>query len=94
MRKNNTDNRADTSNHPAADMRKNAQHLHEQALFAKKQAQASASRAQQAATDIANLNIDEAFSQLHKMIEMVGGKSRHAKIKTSTNVTTLPMAAE
>lgn len=82
-------------NHPINNMRNTSEHLREQTLFAAKQAQNNASKARQSNANLAKLDIKGLFDQLHQMVELVGGKPRHA-IKNAEDRSrfTLPKAAE
>jgi len=82
-----------TNDHPICNMCDNSKQLREQAMFAKKQAHNSVERAKKANTDIANLDIEGTFAQLHQLVAMVGGKSRHTQ-KQATARTDLSLAAE
>lgn len=80
-------------NHPVCAMCDNSRHLKEQAQFVQKQAEAGCARARKANTDIANLDIQGAFDQLHKMVAMIGGKSKHmAETAANTNEALLQAA--
>lgn len=74
----------------------NSKQLRDQATFAQRQAQTGLERARKASTDLAQLDIESAFQKLHKLVDLVGGKSRHAAERAvmQDNVTALPMAAE
>jgi len=70
-------------NHPVSRMRVNAQNLRERAMFAAKTAKSHAARTRKTSSDIASLDIEGIFASLHKMVEMVGGKSCHAHAETA-----------
>ncbi|HEY9080688.1 hypothetical protein [Magnetovibrio sp.] len=69
-----------TSNeqHPICQMCEGSKHLREQALFTARRAQVHAERSRQAYADLANLDIESVFEKLHQLVEIVGGKSKHA----------------
>jgi len=77
-----------TSNHPVSDMRSRSIKLREQTLFAARQAQTGTTRAQKAGSDIAALDLEGMFHQLHQLVAIVGGKSRHTKEQAKTSIKT------
>jgi len=81
-------------NHPVMELRNSSQALHEQSLFAHRQATNGAERARKASESLAELDLEKAFRQLRQMVAMVGGKSAHADAAdanaNAANVVTFP----
>lgn len=65
--------------HPVNDLLLSSQTLREQTSFAHRQAATGASRASQAVAELAALDLEKAFSQLHEMVALVGGNSVREK---------------
>lgn len=65
----------DTNAQPFATLHEHSQTLREQSMFAHRQAATGAERARQVSTDLADLDLEKAFSQLRQMVALVGGKS-------------------
>lgn len=60
---------------PVNDLLLSSQSLREQTSFAHRQAATGASRASQAVAELAALDLEEAFRQLHQMVALIGGHS-------------------
>ncbi len=64
---------------PFCTMYDTSQQLRDKAMFAHRQAATGAERARKKCGDIADLDMDGVFASLHKMVDLVGGKSRLAR---------------
>ena len=80
------------NDHPMHILRNGSKELQERAALTEHQAKVQAKHAGQAMTDLANLDLEELFAPLRQMVEMIGGKSRHAA-RPSTQAS-YAMAAE
>ena len=78
--------------HPICIMCDGSRNLQEHALTTTRHAEVHAERARKASLDIANLDIEGVFKKLHQLVEIVGGKSKHARQDNAQ--TALQMAAE
>lgn len=78
--------------HPICIMCDGSKSLQQHALTTTRHAETHAEQARKASLDIANLDIEGAFEKLHKLVEIVGGKSKH--VRQDNAQTALKMAAE
>lgn len=67
------------TNHPATALRQTSQHLHQQTLFARRQAANDAARVHRLGAELAQLaelDLKLAFRQLREMVALLDGKPR------------------
>ena len=64
---------------PFCTMYNTSRQLRDKAMVTHQQAAKGAAHARKTCSDIAELNLDGIFASLHKMVDIVGGKSRQPR---------------
>lgn len=65
-----------TTKHPANSLLQTSQHLEQQTLFAHRQAANGAASTRRISAELATLDLEQVFRQLHEMVALISGRPR------------------